>query len=145
MGPRQSEREAYDELSFYTLAHSDSAFIHQHIVDAFIAQHADAETKPISIAFALAGLYLHCERNYTGREVQKAHMRLTKAKARLPAFDLPNDRGAITAIDVAKSQPGAERDAAIHDWAACVWKAWSAGHPRVAEWLKVELQTGQRL
>jgi len=142
MCPGQSEREAYDELSFYTLAHSDPAFIHQHIVDAFTAQHADATTRPIGIAFALAGLYLHLERSYSGREVQRAHMRLTKAKARLPLFDLSNDRGAVTVTDVLRAPPGPKRDAAIHTWAASVWSAWSPAHQSVADWIRAELPAG---
>ena len=34
-------KEQFHELSFYTLAHRDPTFIHQHIVDAYTAQHAD--------------------------------------------------------------------------------------------------------
>ncbi len=51
-------QEQYHELSFYTLAHTGKTFIHQHIVDAYAAQAADAKTKSITIFFALAGLYL---------------------------------------------------------------------------------------
>lgn len=50
-----SEPAAYDELQAYTLAHGDPAFIHQHVVDAWAAQHADEETKPIALTFALVG------------------------------------------------------------------------------------------
>lgn len=38
MNPANSEQQAYYELSYYTLAHPDPNFIHQHIVDAFGAQ-----------------------------------------------------------------------------------------------------------
>ena len=47
------DRQAYDELQCYTLAHGDPAFIHQHVVDAWIVQSADDRTKPIGLAFAL--------------------------------------------------------------------------------------------
>ena len=47
-----------NELSYYTLAHGDSAFIHQHVVDAYAAQHLRSSTSTIGAAFALAGLYL---------------------------------------------------------------------------------------
>ena len=49
----------------YTLAHPDAAFIHQHIVDAFTAQTANRDSKPIAVAFALIGLGLYLEKNYT--------------------------------------------------------------------------------
>ena len=49
---------AYHELCYYTLTLGDPAFIHQHVVDAFAAQQADEQTKPIKVTFALVGLYL---------------------------------------------------------------------------------------
>lgn len=68
--------ELYNQLAFYTLAHPDPAFIHQLLVDAYGAQHADETTKPIAVLFSLIGLYLHLEKGYTGKQVQRAHMRL---------------------------------------------------------------------
>ena len=60
----------------------------QHVVDAYAAQTARASTKPITLAFALVGLYLHLEKNQTGVAggnegwdllarllIQKAHVR----------------------------------------------------------------------
>jgi len=47
-----------NELSYYTLAHGDSGFTHQHVVDAYGAQHIRPSTSTIGAAFALAGLYL---------------------------------------------------------------------------------------
>lgn len=83
------EQERYDELRSYTLAHADPAFVHQYVVDAWAAQHADASKKPITVAFALAGLCLHLEQGYHGREVQNAHMRLAQRKQAWPTFALP--------------------------------------------------------
>lgn len=61
---------AYEQLSYYTLSLQDNEFIHQHIVDAYAAQMANENTKPISLIFALVGLYLCIEKNYNGREIQ---------------------------------------------------------------------------
>jgi hypothetical protein len=66
------EQDAYDQVRYYTLSLGDPAFIHQHVVDAFIAQHADENTKPIAITFALVGLYLHVEKGFSGQQVQRA-------------------------------------------------------------------------
>lgn len=139
MDPALNDQEAYNELACYTLVHPDPAFIHQYIVDAYAAQHADDHSKPISIAFALAGLYLHLERGYSGRQVQKAHMLLAGKKRPWPRFTLPTDRGAMTVADVVRAAPGAERDEAIDRWSASVWAAWSEQHERVAAWVKAEL------
>lgn len=134
-----NDQEMFNELSYYTLAHPDASFIHQLIVDAYGAQHADERTKPIGIAFALAGLYLHVEWNYSGKQVQKAHMRLARWKKQWPTFPLPPRRGAVTVADVLHASPGAERDEAIERWCASVWEAWSESHSKVADWLKGEL------
>ena len=103
---------AYDELCAYTLTHGDPAFIHQHVVDAFAAQTADAHTKPIGITFALVGLYLHNEKGFTGKQVQRAHMMLAGRKRTWPSFVLPADRGAMTAADVMAIPAGPGRDEA---------------------------------
>src|SRR5437016_1213716 len=69
-------RELCGELTSYTLTLGDAEFIHQYAVDTYCAQHVGASVKPIAIVFSLIGLYLALEHNYTGRQVQKAHMLL---------------------------------------------------------------------
>ena len=105
-----TEADAYDELQGYTLMLRDEAFIHQHVVDAWMAQHAHESTKPIGLTFALIGLYLHFERGFSGRQVQLAHMALGRRKREWPIFPLPADRGGITAVEVIAAPPGPERD-----------------------------------
>ena len=112
------------ELSLYTLSHGDPFFIHQVAVDAYAAQHAGPASKPITIAFALVGLCLLLERGYTGKAVQRAHMRLAGRSKRWPSFDPPAHRGGVTVADVLRAAPGGERDTAIMRWAASVWMAW---------------------
>ncbi|MFL6537135.1 MAG: DUF5946 family protein [Chthoniobacterales bacterium] len=130
-----TQHEAYDALCAYTLTRGDAAFIHQHVVDAFAAQSADEATKPITLTFALVGLYLHVERQFTGREVQRAHQRIARDKRVWPAFTLPSDRGAITAADVLARAEGSERDAAIQAWCATVWHAFRQSKPAIEELL----------
>jgi len=126
-----TEGEAYDELCAYTLSHGDAQFIHQHVVDAWTAQHADARTKPLGLTFALVGLYLAVEKNVSGREVQRAHMRLARRKRAWPSFELPKSRGAMTALDVMDAPAGPQRDAAIRAWCAAVWAPFSAQRAKV--------------
>lgn len=128
----EAEREAYDELCCYTLAHGAPEFVHQHVVDAWMAQHADAATKAIGVTFALVGLYLHLERGRTGREVQLAHMALAKRTRDWPPLSLPAERGAMTAADVLAAPAGAERDAAIDAWCASVWEQYRSAEPVIA-------------
>jgi hypothetical protein len=126
-----SERDAYHEICAYTLTHGDLAFIHQHVVDTFAAQQATDQSKPIGVTFALVGLYLHVERNFTGRQVQRAHMQLARRK-QWPTFILPANRGRLTAVDVLAAS---DRDAAIYEWCRAVWEAFSINRQTIIDLL----------
>ena len=131
-----SEKEAYDELQAYTLELRDAAFIHQHVVDAWMLQHADETTKSIGVAFALVGMYLHFEKSFSGKEVQRAHMVMGKRSKTWPAFDLPAERGSMNATDVMAAPAGPERDRAIEAWSLSIWQAFHASHAAVADLAK---------
>lgn len=131
-----SEEDAYDELQYYTLARGDPAFIHQYVVDVWAAQQADERTKPITLTFALVGLYLHVGRRFSGRQVQRVHMVLARQKRIWPSFALPQERGSITASHVVAAPAGPERDQAIDAWCASVWDAFHGSHKAVAELLE---------
>ena len=131
-----SEREAYNELQAYTLELRDEAFLHQHVVDAWMLQRADETTKPIGVAFALIGMHLHFEKGFSGKEVQRAHMAMGRRSKTWPRFQLPADRGAVTAMDVMAAPLGPERNRAIEAWSSCVWRAWRDSHSAVAELAK---------
>lgn len=130
------EQDAYDELRCYTLGRGDASFIHQHVVDAFTAQHADERTKPIALTFALVGLYLQVEKQFSGRQVQLVHMDLARQKRLWPTFPLPPERGSISAADVMAAPAGAARDQAVHAWCESVWQAFSESHKSVADLLQ---------
>lgn len=131
--PDARERAALDELSAYTLQLGDPGFVHQHVVDAWAAQTAREDGRPIGITFALVGLYLFIEQGLTGRQVQRAHMLMARRERSWPAFTLPMDRGSIRVTDVVAHPPGAGRDRAIAAWARSVWAAYAASHEAVAE------------
>jgi hypothetical protein len=134
------QQDLYNELTAYTLVHPDRAsFIHQYVVDAFAAQNADERTKPITLTFALVGLYLYTEKDYSGRHVQRVHMLLARRRKRWPTFELPAGRGSITVADVMAAPAGPERDAMIRRWSESVWQAFSGHRDRIAELLRTEL------
>ena len=134
-----TDHDMYIELSLYTVQRHDATFMHQHIVDAYAAQHPERSAKPIKIAFALAGLYLSVEKGYTGKEVQNAHMKMGAERREWPMFDAPDYMGDITVADVLAAAPGDERDGMIRGWAASVWNAWSepANRQKVIELLSL--------
>jgi len=119
------------ELTGHTLSDRDPTFPHQLAVDAYAAQHVRPETKPITTAFALIGLYLVNERGFTGRQAQRAHMFLGRRRQEWPRFSPPGHVGDITVADVLGAGD-AGRDEAIRRWAASVWDAWRDHHEEVA-------------
>jgi hypothetical protein len=139
--PAPGELDAYHHLSAYTLTLGDPDFIHQHVVDAWAAQHATPQGKPIGLYFGLVGLYLHLERGRTGREVQLAHMQLARVKREWPTFTLPEDRGRVTAIEVMRADPGDDRARAIDRWCSSVWEAFEAQHDEVRQSTELYLET----
>jgi hypothetical protein len=124
-------RALMNQLTYYTLAQGDPRFIHQHVVDAYGAQHVRPSASTIGAAFTLAGLYLAVERRFTGRQVQKMHMLMASRSKQWPRFEPPADLGLLTVGDVLPAEPGPPRDEAIMRWCASVWTAWSADHDRV--------------
>jgi hypothetical protein len=120
------------ELAAYHLSRNDPTFIHQLAVDAYGAQHSGGVTRNITTAYALIGLYLVLEHEYTGRQVQRAHMLLAKKRITWPRLDPPESPGALTVQDVLQADPGHERDAMLMKWALSVWLAWEKAH----EWVR---------
>jgi hypothetical protein len=84
-----TDDEAYHELAAYTLGLHDAAFIHQHIVDAYAVHAAMPTDKPIRIAQALVGLFLHVEHGLTGRQVQRGSPHPRSAAAGLAEVRAP--------------------------------------------------------
>jgi len=132
----KSDQDLYYELTYYTIEHHDKInFIHQHVVDAYTAQKADDKTKPIAIIFALAGLYLYIEKNYSGKQVQKAHVQMSKNKKAWPVIKLPKQKGEITILKVLETIPGTERDVMIKKWCISVWQAYENSHETIASYV----------
>ena len=125
-----SDQDLFNELACYTLELRDPEFIHQHVVDAFAVQHAGPDTKPIALVI---GLYLHLEKNFTGRQVQLAHMRLAQRRKHWNAPRIPARQGAaIHVADVIAAPPGPARHAMIRRWCEAVWQDWQHARPEMA-------------
>src|SRR5690349_3244411 len=103
-------RAIFNELSAYTLGHRGVEFIHQHVVDAYAAQHVAPGGKTIRTVFALAGLYLACEVGMNGRQVQRTHVRMARQRTPWPRLEPPDMTGTLTVGDVLTVQEGPARD-----------------------------------
>jgi hypothetical protein len=111
-------------------------FILQHVVDAFAAQTASDDSKPITVVFALVGLYLHLEKHFHGRQVQRVHQLLGRWKREWPLVHLPKDRGKMTVADVLAVPVGTERDKAIDEWCESVWTAFAGNRQTIIDLLR---------
>jgi hypothetical protein len=134
-----ANKDLYNEMACYTLAHPSPSFLHQHVVDAFTAQHADETTKPIAIVFALIGLYLFLEKDFSGRQVQKAHMQLAKRRKDWPRLQVPQEVGSVSIADALAAERGQARDAKIREWCVSVWHAWRESRNQIVDLVKKEL------
>jgi Family of unknown function (DUF5946) len=115
-------RAAYDEVYAYTMGRP--GFILQHVVDAFAVQTANKDSRPIGVVFGLVGLYLHVEKQFSGRQVQEVHRKLGGRKREWPSVYFPADRGRMSVVDVLAAPAGLERDRAIDDWCESVWTSF---------------------
>jgi hypothetical protein len=135
-------RQLSHELSAYTLSLRDEYFIHQLVVDAYAAQHAGEQVKPLSTAFALIGLYLAFEHGRTGKEVQNTHMLLARKSKVWPRFTPPKEKATLTVRDVVQS-PDEQKNEMIKKWARSVWDMWGREHEAVAQLVQKVLRVEQ--
>jgi len=117
--------QLFSDLSCDTVSRRDAAFIHQHVVDAYEAQHAGGKTRAITVVFGLIGLYLALEKGFTGKEVQQAHMRIAMVRKVWPELEPPTKPAGITVLDVLVVREGSERERMIRRWMEAVWESWA--------------------
>ena len=130
--------ELLHKLSYYTLELRDPEFIHQLIVDTYMAQHFGQKVKPIGITFALVGLYLVNEKGYTGKMVQDVHVQLARVNAskNWPYFPEPTKKASLTVKSILEST---DKNKAIRDWSESVWEIWKDQKAQIAEILRQQL------
>ena len=129
-------RDLFNELCGYSLTAQPERFLHQHAVDAYAAQHAAENPKPIATAAGLIGLFLFAEKGWTGRQAQRAHMQLGNRMKEWPAFPPPTEPGPVNVATVLASEEGSERDLTIERWAKSVWASWEHAHAEIRRLLE---------
>ena len=121
----------YQELTLYTFSLGDEEFIHQHVADAYTAQHSSNKLKNIQIWFALIGLYLFLEHKYSGKAVQRVHRKLAESTKDWPQIALMKSIAGITVNDILSAESGDMRKRAIHSWSEVIWQAWQQKHEKI--------------
>lgn len=97
-------------------------------------------SRPIAIVFGLIGIYLYVEKNFTGRQVQRAHMRLARHRRTWMAPAIPPDQRAnIGVADVLAAPPGPLRHGMIRRWCESVWQDWRESRSQITALAQTEL------
>ena len=123
----------YGEVTGAAMVDRALAGFHQLTVDTYPAQHSRPDGPPIATAFALIGLHLALDENWSGVAVRDAHQRLAEDSKLWPVFRPPASLGTIdrTILDVAVSASANEHRDALERWARAVWSVWRVECPGV--------------
>lgn len=125
-------------LSEKTAGVYDDEFIHQMAIDTYEAQHGGGASKNIATAFGLIGLYLALVRNYSGKQVQKAHMILANHAKVWPNLTPPTASWDITVETVLRA-PDDKRKEMIREWAMNTWEGWMPEHATIIDLVETRL------
>jgi hypothetical protein len=112
----------------------------QTYVDSYGAQHVGPRMAPITIAFALNGLYLVLERGWTGLQVREAHGYLANTVDRWPTFTPPEQVGDLTVFDLSMASSPTEHIEILQRWAHMVWASWEHVHRQVIDMTDAQLK-----
>ncbi len=109
------------------------AQVHQLSVDAYAVQHAGGKHADKSVCIHLAGLHLALDRGHAPVRVPPLLQQLAGAVEAWPHLPPPEDRGALTAFDVATAGSAEEHASRARAWAEQVWRAWTPHHAAVTD------------
>jgi hypothetical protein len=107
---------------------------HQLTVDAYGAQHPGTPSPPISTAFALIGLSLALEHDWSGTAVRAAQQFLAQRYSTWPTFRDRSNGPVLTVSGVVGVTTPDEHADRIQVWARTVWASWAPEHHRVGSW-----------
>ncbi len=106
--------------------------VHQLTVDAYAVQHAGGDHPDKSVCIHLVGLHLVLERSVVPVDVPSRLQRVA-ARTSWPHLEPPVERSSLTVCDVALADSPQTHALRVREWAAQVWRAWSAHHDVVRE------------
>lgn len=108
--------------------------VHHLTVEAYAVQHPGGLHPDKSIDIHLAGLYLMMERNVAPSDVAPYMQKLAERVRDWPHLDPPSsDIWTQTIFDVAMAD---DHVAAVREWSAGVWRAWSTQRDRISALLR---------
>ncbi len=82
--------------------------------------------------------FICLKKEYTGKQVQNAQVKLSQNKKVWPSLELPEHQGAVTVSEVLQAEAGEPRDLMIKKWCESVWAAYDNWHEAIAHLVKAE-------
>ena len=109
---------------------------HRLTVDAYAMQHPGRPSPQStqSVAVHLIRLHLTLKKGFTEDRAARAAVRAAEAGGAFVWLEPPPTRGPVTVADVHGAAGAEAHVAAVRDWAASAWTAWSAHHEQVRSW-----------
>jgi hypothetical protein len=108
------------------------AQVHQLTVDTYAVQHAGGQHPDKSVAIHLSGLHLIWDRGIHPTAIPSIHQRLARMVRSWPHFAPPESITSFTVFDIPLSDSHAT---AVKEWSRIVWKAWSAHHAAIGQFV----------
>ena len=116
------------------------AAIHRLVVDTYCMQHVDPYcVSPKSYAAHLVGLCCGVEHSGNQALYDIIH-RWLNGSPKLTKPDVLAFRGAISLPQILTVQPIEAQVKYAHDWAACVWDAYTSQHDIAHAWVKLAFE-----
>ncbi len=124
--------------------YSDPALmmVHRQTVDAYAAQHPGHPSPQSirSVGIHLVRICLMVERGLDDEAAARAMPVILESKETFHWLVPPANIGAITAVDVWKTESRKDHVEAVRKWAGSVWQAWTPHHDQVRRWVPAELR-----
>lgn len=118
--------------------------IHRLTVDAYAAQHPGRETpqttQSVIIHLTSIDLVLH-ERFSSEAAAEKTGQLIEHHRDGFSWLEPPENRGAVTVVDVAGAHDLAEHTELVEEWAQSVWNAWEKHHPAIEQWTRMAIDS----
>jgi hypothetical protein len=105
--------------------------VHQPTVDTYAVQHAGGAHPDKSVDIHLYGLHLYYERGIKSAEIPPMLQELA-GRRDWPHFEPPEERVAMTVLEVALAGSPIQHIEKVRDWSAAVWRSWGAHHAAIA-------------
>lgn len=127
----------YGEILTREYSNPELMDIHRLSVDAYAIQHPGRESNSTinSAAIHLMRLYLLLEQGLEMRFANDAIKALSEDKRVFHWLTPPSSMGAITVVDVWKTNSIEEHKKAVKEWAMSAWHAWAPHHATIRKWL----------